>query len=59
MRLCTGLQIRVGRFDSGSSLQLNQQLSPDWGFFVRVLLGLVLRVEGQEKDRVIVPQRKS
>jgi hypothetical protein len=42
-RLCTGLQIRVGRFDSGSSLQLNQQLSPDWGFFVRVLLGLVQR----------------
>ena len=25
-RLCTGLQIRVGRFDSGPRLQLNQGL---------------------------------
>ena len=34
-RLCTGLQIRVGRFDSGPRLQLNQGLTNDRkSFFV-------------------------
>ena len=35
-RLCTGLQIRVGRFDSGPRLHMNQQVSPVRGFFVAV-----------------------
>jgi hypothetical protein len=37
-RLCTGLQIRVGRFDSGSSLHLTQPLKQFSGFFVFALL---------------------
>ena len=32
-RLCTGLQIRVGRFDSGSSLQYSKPLMNLSGFF--------------------------
>ena len=32
-RLCTGLQIRVGRFDSGPRLQLFQKSSPERGYF--------------------------
>ena len=43
-RLCTGLQIRLAQFDSGSRLHMYQRLSPPReGFFVSAL-GLVLRL---------------
>ena len=43
-RLCTGLQIRVGRFDSGPRLHINQSVSPPCGGFFSVVVGLVLHL---------------
>lgn len=43
-RLCTGLQIRLAQFDSGSRLHMKQRLSPPReGFFVSALV-LVLHL---------------
>ena len=36
-RLCTGLQIRVGRFDSGSRLHHTKPLTRYGGFFFCVI----------------------